>query len=128
MNQRIAIHLAGRRHKQSSIVAQCQLNAATRPQASDIECLNRKPKIVLGRRRACKIHDRIDGTIDIEGLRDVVFNQRESRCADEMLDMCGIAGDVVVNTHHLIAPLDECIAHMAAQKPCATGDDIATHF
>ena len=80
--------------------------------------------LVMNRRgRTGEVVDFVD--LDIERKRHVVAHQLEARMAEHVLDVALRAGKEIVEAQHIVPALDQPVAQVTAQKPCATGDEDA---
>ena len=90
--------------------------------------LDRLDRIVLigdGRRRAGEVVDLIG--FEIQRMHDVVPNDLEVRIVHQMSDVGLPPGEEVVDADDVVAPLEQSLTQMAAEKPGSAGHENGCH-
>ena len=85
--------------------------------------LDRVVLIVSGRSGTGKIVDFID--LEKDWLSHIVSDQFEVRVRKQVDDIFLLAGEEIVQTDHIVAPLNEPIAQVRAEKSSSAGNQYA---
>ena len=125
MDQRIAVDLGRRRHQEARVLRHRQAQRVVRPEAPDLERLDRKVQVIDRARWRREVQDTVDVIVDVERLRHVVLDQAESVEGREKLRVVTRSGDEVVDADHLVAIGQEALGEVRAKEAGGAGDENA---
>src|SRR4051812_884963 len=124
MHERIAVTFRGRCKKERGAFVLRESERVMSPKRADLQCRDRQLEIIDGTRRGREMKYVIEFVFRQENeIRNVVLDELEIRIAGEMTDVCGVAGDQVVDRDDAMTFREQAIRQMRSQKTRAAGDD-----
>ena len=122
VDERVAVHLRGRREQEAGTLGLRQPERVMRPVCADLQRVQRQPRVVDRARRRGHVVDEVERLVDLVVARDVDHHEREVVIAD-VLDVVERARLEVVQADDAMAFLEQAIAQVRAEKARTTGDD-----
>src|SRR5206468_7760357 len=82
----------------------------------DLQRLDRQLEIVDRTCRRSEVQDRVERSLDVDVLRDVLMDERKAPLWKQVGDVVGVPGDDVVDAEHLVPVGEESLAQMRADE------------
>jgi hypothetical protein len=119
----VAVALAGGGEQEAGVVGAGDFEEIAGGGGAGLEGFDGVVEIVLGAGERGEMKDSIEGSVEGEGLADVMLDEREAGVASEVGNVGGTARNEIVEADYRVAVSEKPIDEMGTDKSGGSGDE-----